>query len=685
MTGAQLAGVPGAALRRLLLRDGRRVPPVALGLPAIALFAWWAANEGGAAPGAWYPGALLFLAALVVCARPDDLRRLPPFARRALAMLALFSAWSFLSVAWADARGDAWDGANRTLLYLTVFVLFAAVRWKPAEAAVVLAGFALATAGVGAWEVVQAIAGSDPAAFAGGRLAGPVGYENATAALLLAAFWPALLLASQRETPWPARGVLLAAASVLLDLCVLAQSRGSLVAGTTALVLALVLTRERGRLLLALSALAMTTLAALPALLSVYDAVPGEGRDALARAGLAIALSAAVLLAAGLASRYLDRPPMASLWGARSPPRWVAAAAAAVLATGGLAVTLARTDAVPGAAGAPSLDSRFTAGVESGRYDFWRVAARQFVRHPLQGAGADNFAHDYARERRRGEEPLYPHSIMLGAFGQTGIVGGALLIGFLATACAGVLRPGRGRAREPVAVAALVCAAAWLVHATIDWLWELPALAAPAMACLGLIAGLSVTAGAHSGPALRRVRLGRAAAAAVAIVAAASYALPALAAHEIERAVLRVGTDPAAALRGLERARSLNPLSDRADVIGGALALEAGDLPRARRSFQRALARDAQNWYPEAVLAVIDLREGRRTAALARLSRARRMNPLEPAIAAAMSAGRRGVPAPPEVQARLSRLTVPGPLGRRPVGCRPVLGLAAACARSAGA
>jgi tetratricopeptide (TPR) repeat protein len=158
-----------------------------------------------------------------------------------------------------------------------------------------------------------------------------------------------------------------------------------------------------------------------------------------------------------------------------------------------------------------------------------------------------------------------------------------------------------------------------------------------------------------------------------------------LAAREIERAVRRWDGDRAAALRGLERARRLNPLSDRADVVGGALALEAGDRRRARRSFQRALDRDRQNWYPHLVLALLDLGDRRRTAALARLGHARRMNPLEPAIAGALSAAQRGMQAPAGVEERLSRLAVRGPIGRRPVSCRPVLGLAAACARRTGA
>ena len=101
---------------------------------AVVLFAWWATADGGYAPGAWYPGALLVLAALAGCVRPGSYRQLSPPSRWALAAFAGFTVWSFCSIVWADARGEAWDGANRTLLYLTVFALFASVAWTADEA-----------------------------------------------------------------------------------------------------------------------------------------------------------------------------------------------------------------------------------------------------------------------------------------------------------------------------------------------------------------------------------------------------------------------------------------------------------------------------------------------------------------------------------------------------------------------
>ena len=202
-------------------------------------------------------------------------------------------------------------------------------------------------------------------------------------------------------------------------------------------------------------------------------------------------------------------------------------------------------------------------------------------------------------------------------------------------------------------------AAAWLAHASVDWLWELPAVTAPAFALLGLVAGLGVATGARGAPARRRPA--RTAAVAVLVgLAAASYALPALAAREIERAVSVWDDDPAAAWRGLDRARTLDPLGDRADVIAGVLARRDGDLGRARQAFARAVARDPDDWYAQTELALVELGEGapRRGG-----GPARRRGPAEPARAGDRGGegrGAAGTPAPASVEQRLAEKTVPG-------------------------
>jgi hypothetical protein len=613
---------------------------VAYGVAAIAVFAWWTLHEGGAAPATWYPAAVVPLVALVAVLWSRGSAWPSRSAALAVAALAAFTLWSFLSVVWADARGDAWDGANRTLLYLTVFALFALLPWRPAEAGGFLAAFAAATAVVG----LGSVAGPD--AFEGGRLAAPIGYENASAALFLAAFWPAVMLAAQPGLPGAARGALLAASGVLLELVVLCQSRGSLLAAGVGLVLALALACDRPRLLLALVVVGAGTLPTLPLLLDVY-AAGGDG--AVERAVAAMAASALVLASAGFVVSRIR------------PSRGVAVVLVAALIVAGL-----------GAAVAGAVGTRFAGGAGSGRYDFWRVAWSQLASAPVLGAGADNFAHDYARERRGHEEPLYPHSIEWRTLGQTGVVGAVLLVGFFAAACAGVRRS----TADPATVAALVSAAVWLAHATIDWQWELPALGAPAMACLGIVAARPGQP--RAGPPLPgRLRV---AATAAAVVAAVSYALPALAAREVEAAAAGWHRDPAAARERLERARALNPLGDRADVVAGTLALGDGDVAGAESAFRRAAGRDAANWYAHAQLGVVALRQGRRAAAIAALSRARRLNPNESEIALALGAARAGRSLPPGVEAALEAEAVPGPRARHAVDCRPVLGLGRDCA-----
>jgi tetratricopeptide (TPR) repeat protein len=115
-------------------------------------------------------------------------------------------------------------------------------------------------------------------------------------------------------------------------------------------------------------------------------------------------------------------------------------------------------------------------------------------------------------------------------------------------------------------------------------------------------------------------------------LAAVSVALPWLAARDVDAAVKGWRTDPAAAFERLDRARSLNPLGDEADVFTGVIAGQLGESGRQRVAFERALERNQRNWYPYLELGVLDARRGRRMAALRQLAEARRLNPIEPVL-----------------------------------------------------
>jgi O-Antigen ligase len=655
-----------------------------VGLVAVAVFLWWETQEGGYAPSVWYPGAavcLVLLVGVLILGAP----RLAQggWSKRVLLLFAGFTAWSFLSIAWAGVKGEAWDGANRTLLYLTVYSMFAFLSWRARDAGLLLGLFAVGTAAIGA----AALATGDTSAFIDGRLAAPTGYANANAALFLTAFWPALSLAARPEVHWAARGVLLATSGVLLQLAVLAQSRGSFVAGLVALAVYVSLSERRVRSVLVLVPVAAVTLGSLDPLLSVFaSGAESEFGGAVAHEQHALALSAAALLAVGAVIGMLDRP---GAFVRRSPfhvgRRGLAGLAAiAVLLALATAVVLtglwSTSDRVQGAGPASALESSRFGGLETGRFDLWRVAAETTVDHPLLGVGADNFAVYFARERDTYEEPLYPHSVVLRAFSQTGLVGGALFVTFMAAALLVAVRVARRSTglTNAVAAASIASAAYWLVHGSLDWFWEIPVLAAPALAFLGLASGLEEPAFHRrlSNP-LRSLRGG----VATALLGAAvlgSYAFPGVAAWELDRAVAAWPSAPERAFARLDWARRLNPLSERADVVAGTLLQRAGRTAQARTAFDRALDRNPHDWYAHLRLALLDAASGRRAEAFAALSRAEALNPLEPTIDTAedrlFDSARRE-----KLVLHLDGLAMRGPLGRRPVDCRPVLGIAASC------
>jgi tetratricopeptide (TPR) repeat protein len=654
-----------------------RAGALPFGLAAVAVFLWWATDEGGYAPTAWYPGALIFLALLVgVAVTPAGATSSGLWVTRAIAFLAAFTAWSFLSIVWAGVKGDAWDGANRTLLYLTVYAMFALLCWRARDAAIVVGLFALGTAAVG----VAAFFSEGASAFIDGRLAAPTGYANANAALFLAAFWPAVALAARPEVHWAARSVLLPAGGLLLQLAVLAQSRASVVAGSIAFLLYVVVSQDRLRALLVLLPVAAVTLASLGPLLEIFTSgTEAELEGAVAREQQALALSTGALLAVGALVGLMDRPGRINrrarlLAGRRRTVVAAVAALAVLVALAAAAGVMSLTDG-SGRSGVSSRatsalgSSRFGGGLETGRYDLWRVAAGEVADHPLLGVGADNFAVDFARERRTREEPLYPHSLFLRSFSQTGLVGGALFLGFTGAALVAALRR-RRRAdalANAVASASVVSAVYWLVHGSIDWLWEIPALGASALALLGLAFGLGQPRPDRLLSTPRRSAPALAAAGALVAVAVGSYTLPGLAALEVERAVQAWPEAPDRAFSRLERARRLNPLSERPDVVAGALAQRAGQPDKARIAFQRVVERNPDDWYAHLQLALLDAADGRRGEALAHLVRAQSLNPLEPALQDAEDALFAGALLRRRLVLRIDRLAVRSPLGRRPV------------------
>jgi tetratricopeptide (TPR) repeat protein len=646
----------------------REAPATVPALAALALFVVWATSQAGYPVTHWAPGGLIVLALLgmtlgIVRVR---LAEVPVTVRVALAALAAYTALSFLSILWAAVPGDAWEGADRTLLYLLVFALFACWRQRGVTAALLVVGWTLALivlAGFTAVHVRAAGVGSLQTLIPGGRLVYPSGYANANAAQWLMAFWPAVLLARGPRLPWALRGVLAGGAVLLAEVALLSQSRGSLYATPVMLVLVFALLPGRTRTFALLVPVALGIAAAAPAVLRVGDhlhagqATPAAVHGAVSAMFLAaVAVGLAVALGAALETRRTY-----SQTTRRRVDTAVRACAVLTLVAvlvGGLAVAgnpLTRIrhgwDTFKGGyASDSSTGSRLISGLGSNRYDFYRVALDEFLAHPIAGIGADNFQEQYLVHGRSEETPRYPHSVELRTLADTGLAGVVLaLVGLGAALLAGwrALRSADPLARA-VAAAALAGFAYWVVHGSFDWFWEFAGLGAPAFALLGIACALApVDMGDRPAPGLRRrPRTGTLAFAfacvLMALALAASLAAPWLSQLEVESAARIWTKAPQTAYERLHDAARLNPLSDEAYLVAGSIALRYGELARADRQFVLALGRSPDDAYATLERGAIASGKGERAAALRLLERARALDPRDGLVQQALRIVRKG-------------------------------------------
>ncbi|MHB8658216.1 MAG: O-antigen ligase family protein [Solirubrobacteraceae bacterium] len=617
---------------------------------ALTLMVLWTAHDGGYDQDTWYWGTLVLLGCLVLGAWTSRGRiaSLPTAMLVAVAAFGLYVAWSYASITWAASPGDALSGSNRALLYLEVFTVLSLAPWTVARAAAMLMCFALAVGAVGLLLLMQMAEGHGGPLFSQGRLVSPTGYFNASAAVFTLGALLSSVLAARRGLPLVGRAALLMLACSDIQLAILGQSRGWLFTLPLVILATLLVTRDRWRAAtLALLPLA-GALAMLSRLLAVYRAHAGSTVSVPAlvhaartagRTGLLVTL--AILLASMFV--VIGELRLAPMGVPRRTRRWLSALAIAlVLLIAGAGITAA-THGHPfrfasrqwnGFTHPPTATSAGThfSAVGSGRYDFWRVALHAFLTHPLGGLGQDNFADYYLPRRRTNEEPAWTHSLEMRLLAHTGIVGMLLFATFLGAALAPALR-GRGIPAGGLARSALVPAIVWLIHGSVDWFWEIPALSAPALGFLALSGSLAQQAApnrvrrlaprarprSEHRPLSPALPARTASALGVLGVLGATIALgfPFLSVREVSTGSDLSARNPSLALGDLARAGVLNPLSADPGRLGGTIALENGLLIEAEQRFRQAIAREPGGWFAW-------LGDGLAASALGDESRARR-------------------------------------------------------------
>ncbi len=605
---------------------GVSVPLVLPGLLALGGGLVLAVLDGGFAPRVWYPAALFLLALLVVtvvAAPPAPVQR-SRLVQIALAVYALFCAWAYLSILWADSPGEAWQGANRALMYGIVFAIVALRPWSHRAALWAIALVAFGCAAIAAGVLVVAVGQDDIGeVFLAGRLAAPAAYLNATANLWLIGFWPALHLATARTLPWPVRGLGLGAATLLIEMALLSQSRGSAIAfGVTGLLYVLITPRRLPTLIALGATIALTAISFDPLIAVRESGSVAELRVSIDDAARAIAASALVGIvlgaAAAAAGRRLRGPIAARPWAGRAAN--VSLAAVAVGAVVAAAVAIGNPREWVNArwqdfktSGYDYVDrgpTRFTGSLGSNRYDFYRVSLEGFRKHPVRGIGADNFTAFYLQRRRSLESPRNPHSLVFRLLLQLGIVGTALFASFLIAAVWAALKARRaGTIEEAGAVAAALGASLmWFIHAAGDWLWVFTGLGTLAFGLLAVAArvrreapGFPASLDVVEGRALPRRGLdllgrasgslvGRLIIAGLALAAAGSLAMAGLSARYTAAAYSEYRSEPGKALQRLDRAAELNPLSAEPLLAKGVIAQRLGQRRVAIEALREAMA-----------------------------------------------------------------------------------------------
>ena len=126
-----------------------------------------------------------------------------------------------------------------------------------------------------------------------------------------------------------------------------------------------------------------------------------------------------------------------------------------------------------------SLGARLSTLSLDGRKELWGVAVDDYRAHSLLGSGAGSYRRAWYAHRDTEFDVRDAHSLYLQVLAELGPVGLALVIAALGCPLAAAVRL-RG---DPVVVPAVGAYLAFVMHAAVDWDWQLPAVTVAALGC----------------------------------------------------------------------------------------------------------------------------------------------------------------------------------------------------------
>jgi O-antigen ligase len=423
----------------------------------------------------------------------------------AIGALASYAALTLASGIWSHSMSRALIEFDRAWLYLLVFVLFGTVQASTDNLRWLMRGLLLGVSIVcvsglmtrllpSVWHTAPDVSNE--------RLSYPVTYWNTLGLLaalgIVLAFHLSCSLSERRVVRVLAAGVLPLLAATLF----FTFSRGAILAGAVGLVVYVLVARPRGLPSAVLAAIPTTAVLLFFAYrANLLDTLDPTTPRAVAQ-GHHVALVAGVCVLVGMTARLLLASvldPRLRRWERRprsSTPlkrgallTAVVVAIVAFFALGAPHALAHDWDRFIGGASTTTkggdLRRRLTDPSNDGRTPLWQVALRGFSASSLHGVGAGMYQTLWDRERSQFGYVVNAHSLYLQAMAELGVPGLLLLLVLVGATILGLALRARGRQRTLYG-ALLAVAVVWVLHAGVDWDWEMPVATIGFFAIAGL-------------------------------------------------------------------------------------------------------------------------------------------------------------------------------------------------------
>jgi O-Antigen ligase len=415
----------------------------------------------------------------------------------ALGGLCLITVSTAISFAWAPLPSAATDNLVRLLLYVgTLVAALAVLRDRRAGRLLepALAAGTLVVIGYGlAGRLLPGLIEMGASSRADGRLEQPITYWNAEGALAAMGMVLCARMAGDSSRPLWVRSLASAGAVPLALGAYLSYSRGAIAAALIGLVVLVAAAPSQAQLRAAVTTFFAGVLtAAASAALPGVASLRGTADERVADGAVMLTIIVAAMVGAGLLETWIGRGERSGRLRAstlRAARRLPAVAIAALVLT--LIALVASGLAERSVAERPSQvrgAARLTS-VDSSRYDYWKVGVDAFAEKPLQGVGSGGFRTVWLRERPAPGYALEVHSLPLEVaveLGLVGLLGFLMFIGGLTVAARRALTAERLAATGPVAAGVV-----FLLHSSIDWDWQIPAVTLPAIILFAAVVALA--------------------------------------------------------------------------------------------------------------------------------------------------------------------------------------------------